>query len=142
MLPHLIPLLTTILPMVIHLTHASSFSNFNADNTPSQSNLEPSAKSNPSPISPLEPTRRLFTVAAYVRPWACNPRPGQISGAVMRAEGGTFWLDLQNPLKEPVTDCGDSAKKEKCPPGNETVLFVDRHGNAWLVSSALASTSY
>ena len=59
----------------------------------------------------------------------------------MRAEGGIFWLDLQNPLKEPVTDCGDSAKKEKCPPGNETVLFVDRHGNAWLVSLALASIS-
>lgn len=56
----------------------------------------------------------------------------------MRAEGGIFWLDPLNPL--PETGCGDSDSDSSkltegdCPPGNETVLWVDHLGQAWLVS--------
>jgi hypothetical protein len=41
----------------------------------------------------------------------------------------------------PDTGCGESSKEGDCPPGNETVLWVDHLGRAWLVSCALASRS-
>lgn len=127
--PHFRHLLTAFLLAVIQLTHAIPDSNFNPDNSPIQVHLGPPPKPDPAPTSPPEPTRRLFTVAAFRSPYA--PAPGQISGTVMRAEGGIFWLDPQNPL--PDTGCGDSSKQD-CPPGNETVLWVDHLGQAWLVS--------
>jgi hypothetical protein len=138
MFPHSRHLLITFILAVIQLTQAIPDSNFNPDNSPPiQANLAPPPKSDPAPTSPPEPTRRLFTVAAFGSPYA--PAPGQISGTVMRAEGGTFWLDPLNPL--PDTGCGDSLKQGDCPPRNKTVLWVDHLGQAWLVSCALASRS-
>jgi hypothetical protein len=139
MIVHFSHLLTTSILAAIQLTHAIPYSNFNPDNSPKaiQANLGPPPKSDPAPTSPPEPTRRLFTVAAFRSPYA--PAPGQISGTVMRAEGGIFWLDPLNPL--PETGCGDSLREGDCPPGNETVLWVDHLGQAWLVSCALASRS-
>jgi hypothetical protein len=137
MFPHFSHLLATSILAAIQLTHAIPDSNFNPDNSPIQANLEPPPKSHPATTSPPEPTRRLFTVAAFRSPYA--PAPGQISGTKMRAEGGNFWLDPLNPL--PDTGCGDSSKEGDCPPGNETVLWVDHLGQAWLVSCALASRS-
>jgi hypothetical protein len=134
MFPHSIHLLTVLLLAAIQLTQAIPTSNFNPDNNSPkviQANLNPPPKSDPT--SPPEPTRRLFTVAAFMSPYA--PAPGQISGTRMRAEGGIFWLDPLNPL--PDTGCGDSdslkSKRGGCPPGNESVLWVDRLGQAWLV---------
>jgi hypothetical protein len=136
MIPHSIHLLTTFLLATIQLTQATPFSNFNQNkNSPKiiQANLATPPK--PNPTSPPEPTRRLFTVAAFMSPYA--PAPGHISGTRMRAEGGIFWLDPMNPL--PETGCGDSdsdfskLKRGDCPPGNETVLWVDQLGQAWLV---------
>jgi hypothetical protein len=137
MLPHFRHLLTTFNLAVIHLTHAISDSNFNPNNSPIQANLGPPPKSGAAPTCRPEPTRRLFTAAAFNSPWAPGT-PGSISGAVMRAEGGSFWLDSQNPL--PDTSCVHSSKQGGCPPGNETVLWVDHNGQAWLVSLALASS--
>jgi len=138
MLPHFRHLLTTFILAVIQLTHAIPDSNFNPDNSPIQANLDLPPKSDPTPTSRPEPSRRLFTVAAFYSPYPPGT-PGQISGTEMRAEGGTFWLDPQNPL--PNTECGDSSKQGDCPPGKETVLWVDHNGQAWLVSLALASGS-
>jgi hypothetical protein len=139
MFPHSIHLLTTFILLAIQLTNAIPNPNFNPkiNNSPKviQANLAPP----PNPTSPPEPTRRLFTVAAFMSPYA--PAPGHISGTRMRAEGGIFWLDPNNPL--PETGCGDSdsdsdsskskSKEGGCPPGNETVLWVDHLGQAWLV---------
>jgi hypothetical protein len=141
MIPHFSHLLTTSILAAIQLTHAIPDSNFNPDNSPKviQANPGPPPKYEPasSSTSAPEPTRRLFAVAAFRSPYA--PAPGQISGTVMRAEGGIFWLDPLNPL--PDTGCGDSSKEGDCPPGNETVLWVDHLGQAWLVSCALAPRS-
>lgn len=131
-------LLTSFILAGFQLTHAIPDSNFNPDNSPIQINLDPPPKSDPAPTSRLEPTRRLFTVAAFFSPYPPGT-PGQISGTVMRAEGGIFWLHPQNPL--PDTGCGDSSKQGDCPPGNETVLWVDHSGKAWLVSLALVLSS-
>ena len=129
MFPHLrCHFLTSFLLSIIQLTQAIPFSSFNPDTLKSpkiiQDNLAPPR---PNPTFPPEPTRRLFTVAAFMSPYP--PAPGHISGTRMRAEGGIFYLDPLNPL--PETGCGDS--NSNCPPGNETVLWVDHLGQAWLV---------
>jgi hypothetical protein len=131
MFPHFSHLFTTSILAAVQLTQALPDSNFNPDNSPIQANLGAPPKSDPasSSTSPPEPTRRLFTVAAFRSPYA--PAPGQISGTVMRAEGGIFWLDPLNSL--PDTGCEDSSTQGHCPPGNETVLWVDHLGQAWLV---------
>jgi len=49
----------------------------------------------------------------------------------MRAFGGLFWVNPRN--ETPATGCGTSYTT--CPPGNETVLFVDKFGQAWLDST-------
>jgi hypothetical protein len=132
MFPHSRHLLITFILAVIQLTQAIPDSNFNPDNSPPiQANLAPPPKSDPasSSTSALEPTRRLFTVAAFRSPYA----PGQISGTVMRAEGGIFWLDPLNPL--PDTGCGDSSKQGDCPPETRRfcgLITLGRRG--WLVA--------
>lgn len=89
------------------------------------------AVGNPNPTSTNTPTRP-FTVAAFFSPYPPGAQPNGVSGARLRAIDGKF---LVNPggSQLPNTGCGD-LKGKKCPPGNETVLWVDREGKAWLVS--------
>lgn len=115
----------------VQVTHARSDSNANSDGSPIQVNFGPQQKSDPSPASTPEPTRRLFTAAAFQSPWP--PKPGGLSGSILRVEGGTFWFDPWNSL--PSAGCGNSSD---CPPGYETVLWVDRYSQAWLVSWLLS----
>lgn len=85
----------------------------------------------PTPTRTPSPTRP-FTVAAFLSPFPSGAN-GSISGVTMRAQGGSFWLNPLNAI--PSTGCGDShGKGRNCPPGNETVLWVDKHGEAWLVT--------
>jgi hypothetical protein len=52
----------------------------------------------------------------------------------MRAQGGGFFLN-PNPGNAPHnTECDGV---NPCPPGNETVLFVDKYGKAWLVCTCI-----
>lgn len=57
----------------------------------------------------------------------------------MQASGGLFWVNPDKALAKPSTGCGDK-KGKNCPPGNETVLFVDKFGQAWLVSLSFLSS--
>jgi hypothetical protein len=91
----------------------------------------------PTPSTPLPPTR-LFTAAAFLSPYPAGTS-GTISGVALRAQGGSFYLD---PTKsKPNTGCGslgNGGYSKKCPPGNETVLWVDRWSQTWLVSPSFA----
>lgn len=80
----------------------------------------------PTPILP-------FTLAAFQSPWP----PGYngsgsngVSGVSVRAFGGTLWVNPSD--STPRTECGN-LRESKCPPGNETVLWVDVDGHAWMV---------
>jgi hypothetical protein len=68
---------------------------------------------------------RLFTVAAYESPY---PVGQGLAGITMRARGGSLFLNPENSTAS--TECDGVYP---CPPGKETVLFVDKHGKAWLV---------
>ena len=83
----------------------------------------------PTPTSPPKPTRP-FTVAAFLSPFPSGTN-GSVSGVTMRAQAGSFWLDPLN--SKPNTGCGGGYGKGGCPLGNETVLWVDRFGQSWLV---------
>ena len=96
------------------------------------SNHSPTTK-HPTPTLP-------FTVAAFISPWPVgsnNSLSHGISGVVMHAQGGFFWVDPAN--AKPSTGCGPGRNasaadgRGTCPPGNQTVIWVDRFGQAWLV---------
>jgi hypothetical protein len=79
---------------------------------------------------------RAFTVAAFESPWP----PGSnstlshgVSGLIMRAQGGAFWFNPDPDTNRPNTACPNNYASG-CPPGNQTVLWVDLYGKAWLVS--------
>jgi hypothetical protein len=74
-----------------------------------------------------KPTR-LFTVAAFESPY---PVGQGLTGITMRAQGGGFFLNPENSTAS--TECDGV---NPCPPGKETVLFIDKHGKAWLVCYA------
>lgn len=82
----------------------------------------------PTPTTP-------FTLAAFYSPYPPGSNASGsygVSGIRVRAFGGSFWVNPPN--QKLATGCGE-LKGKKCPPGNETVLFVDSWGQAWLVSS-------
>lgn len=83
----------------------------------------------PSPVIPRSDSddktpksTRLFTVAAFE---SLYPVGQGLTGVTMRAQGGGFFLNTSNAI--PNTECDGV---NPCPPGNETVLFIDKHGKA------------
>lgn len=80
------------------------------------------ASSKPAPTRP-------FTVAAFQSPYpptASNP----VTGMLIYASNGFSYASR---VDNTSTRCGN-LKGSKCPTGNETVLWVDREGKAFLVS--------
>lgn len=75
-----------------------------------------------------------FTLAAFQSPFppgSNNSLSAGVSGVRVRAFGDSLWV---NPYDQtPRTDCG-TLTGAKCPPGNQTVLWVDAYGGAWLDS--------
>jgi hypothetical protein len=91
----------------------------------------------------VKPTPSLpFTLAAFQSPWP----PGSnvsgssgVSGIYVRASGGSLWVNKDN--QKPNTGCA-GLKGSKCPPGTETVLWVDVYGRAWMVSFSSFANQY
>ncbi|KAF8865947.1 hypothetical protein BDZ45DRAFT_668354 [Acephala macrosclerotiorum] len=74
-----------------------------------------------------------FTLAAFFSPYPPGTN-GSVSGIRVRASGGSFWVNVLN--QKPATGCV-GLRGSKCPAGNETVVFVDSWGGAWLDSEDL-----
>jgi hypothetical protein len=92
--------------------------------TPSPSPIH--ARNHPTPTRP-------FTIAAFESPYASNSTGGHgVSGIRVSARGGSFWVNPKD--QSPTTSCGGGGN---CPPGKETVLWVDELGQAWLVRPPL-----
>ena len=95
----------------------------------------------PTPIRP-------FTGAAFQSPCPVNSNASfcsaGITGLTLRAQGGSFWLT--NEPQRPNTACsltssGSTEETKNCPPGNQTVLWVDKDGQARLVRPHLLVSS-
>jgi hypothetical protein len=119
-------LLTVLLPLIyVSLVAAISTPLYpRSDNDNSNNNINGNPK--PTPTFP-------FTLAAFQSPWAPGSNaPGSygVSGVRVRAFGGSLWVNPQD--QKPKTGCA-GLKGSKCPPGNETVLWVDEKGGAWMV---------
>lgn len=112
--------LLLLLSLLLHLTTALPSPTFPRSDSNSQ---------NPTPTRP-------FTVAAFQSPYP----PGttnSLSGVTLRAQGGSFWLNPSNPSPSTSSDANGGDGKGGHPPGNETVLSVDRDGHAFLVRVSL-----
>jgi hypothetical protein len=80
------------------------------------------ASSKPSPTRP-------FTVAAFQSPYPPTAS-NSVTGMLMYASNGLFYASR---VDNTSTGCG-KLKGSKCPIGNETVIWVDREGKAFLVA--------
>lgn len=81
---------------------------------------------NPTPTLP-------FTLAAFQSPYPPYSNASGsygVSGVKVRAYLGNLYVNRAD--EKPKTSCA-SLRGEKCPAGNETVLWVDESGRAWLV---------
>jgi hypothetical protein len=84
----------------------------------------PFSLANPKPTPTLP-----FTVAAFQSPFPPTAS-NSVTGLHIYASNGFFWADRTRAI--PKTGCGE-LRGSKCLAGNETVLWVDREGKAFLV---------
>lgn len=127
LLPLLIPFLSLPLVSSVAVAIPSTLLPDPASHLQPRTNENNNCNTKPTPTLP-------FTLAAFQSPYPENSTAAGsagVTGVRVRAFGGSLWVNRYD--EKPRTGCGD-LKGSKCPPGTETVLWVDAWGGAWLDS--------